>query len=122
MAILLKTSAFAGAALILAACSGGPDETTFGGQLELQGGAVAQIGENWTEGAELMVNGAELIEEGEDDLARGRRLVRSGESDIDRGREMIRRGERLQAEAEAAYRAAQAAGTVPAGPLPGTAN
>ncbi len=101
---------------VLVGCSSSPDETTFGGRLEAQGGAVAEIGEKWSEGAELIADGAALVEEGEDDLSRGRRLVRSGEGDIDKGRDMMRRGERLQAEAEAAYREAQAAGTVP-GPV-----
>jgi len=114
MNTVIKTTLFAGLALTLAACASEPDTSTFGGQLEAQGGAVAEIGAKWSEGAELIADGADLIEEGEDDLEDGRRLVRSGESDIDDGRNMMRRGERLQAEAEAAYREAQAAGRAPA--------
>ncbi|WP_316015767.1 hypothetical protein [Roseobacter sp. HKCCA0434] len=95
-------------ALTLAACASGPDEDTFGGQLQLQGGAVAGIGEQWSEGAEMIARGEALVESGEDDRNRGRRLVRSGENDIDRGRDLQRRGERMQREAEEAYRRLQA--------------
>lgn len=107
----------AGAALLLAmatgvsACSSSPETPSFGEHVAAQSGEVARIGENWTEGEELILKGQELVEDGRDAVDDGERLVRKGEkkmsagrSDISKGERMIAKGERMKREAEQAYR------------------
>lgn len=100
------------AATLLAGCAGS-DRDDFGSRLEMQGGKVADIGEQWTEGEEAILRGREMIEDGEDEIDDGEDMVADGKRKVRRGEDMIREGERMKREAEEAYR--EFGGTFPAG-------
>ncbi len=88
------------AALLLAACAQEPD---FGQRLQQEGGRVAQLGETWNEGNDMVSRGQATIEDGKDDVDEGEDLVRDGRRKISRGEDMVRRGEEMRAQAKEAY-------------------
>ncbi len=89
--------------LALNACSS-TKEKTFGERLTGQGAELEEIGEKWSDGEKLIVNGTELIEEGEEDIDDGESLISKGESKIKKGESLIKKGNRMKAEAEEAHR------------------
>ncbi len=93
---MTRTARTAFAALIalsLSACASGSDD--FGDRLVLEGGEVAQIGQDWTVARESIEEGRALIEDGEDDISKGRRQIAKGENRVEEGEDKIKRGERL---------------------------
>lgn len=93
-------------AVALAGCADDP-QPTFGERVTTQGGAVAAIGNNWTEGRESVASGEALIREGRSDLDDAEDLVSKGEKRIRKARRQIERGERLVAEGERLQRQAE---------------
>ena len=91
-------------ALVTAACTTGPDPNSFGGRLQNQGGAIAGIGEKWSQGDETVAEGRALIAEGENDVEKGQKRVEQGERKIRRGEALVRDGRRMKQDAEEAYR------------------
>lgn len=88
--ILLKGAMLA-AGLALSACAA--NEPTFGQRLQTQGADMAQIGGDWSEGADEVAEGGRLIARGQDSL-------REGREDIARGESLTRDGRSKMAEAE----------------------
>ena len=89
--------------MLLAACESTPDASTFGGALQLQGGPLAPIGSEWSQGEALIAEGEAEREDGEEALQRSRRLERDGERDVRRGERKIEEGRALQSQAERRY-------------------
>lgn len=106
---MTKIASATAALLVVSACSNSPDLDTFGGRLQLQGGEVAKIGKQWSEGEEAIAKGRRMIEDGRDDVDDAKSLRRDGEKKIDRGEDLVREGERTKREAETAYRLRAAA-------------
>lgn len=104
MTTIWKISATLTALLVVSACASGPDPDSFGGRLQAEGGAVAEIGETWTAGEAAIVEGRELVNDGEDNIDDGESQIAKGRKQVRRGEELIRRGERMKREAEEAYR------------------
>ena len=78
----------------LGACSSGP---SLGEAMRAQGVELAAIGDQWTEGDELVEEGQEQVEDGQTMIKKGRKLADQGEANIERGEKMRRM-------AEASYR------------------
>ncbi len=104
----MKTTITLGAAIIagmlVSGCSSKPDPDSFGGRLQNEGGAMAAIGEKWSDGDAMIRDGRDLAEDGEDDIAKGERLIKTGNKKIRNGKAMVADGERLKREAEETYR------------------
>lgn len=89
--------------LFLSACGSSPKKMTFGDKLKNQGTEVQVLGEQWSNGEEMISEGKALIEDGEEALEDGESLVSKGRSKIEKGESMIRKGQRLKDEAERGY-------------------
>lgn len=100
---IIKTTIAGGLLATLGACASGPDTSTFGGALQVQGGNLEPIGSDWTRGAELIAQGQERKTDGERELDRARNLERSGNRAVSRADREIAQGQQLQAQAERRY-------------------
>ena len=114
----MKATSIALAVLVtaLAGCASPPDPNSFGGKLAQEGGAVAAIGQDWTDAQERIAEGRDLIEtgekrvdRGENQIEKGRKAINRGEDEIAEGRKMIADGQRASATAEERYRGIVAA-------------
>jgi hypothetical protein len=74
----------------LGACSTGP---SLGEAMRAQGVELAAIGDQWTEGDELVEEGQEQVEDGQAMIKKGNKLVDKGEANIERGEQMRRTAE-----------------------------
>ena len=88
----------------LAACAGNPDQNTFGGKLQSEGGELAKIGKQWSDAEAAIVTGRELIADGEEDIDDGESLISKGKRKIARGESQTREPETAKREAEEAFR------------------
>ena len=86
---------------LLGACSSGP---SLGDSIRAQGVELAAIGDQWSEGDELIEEGEEQVEDGQDMIKNGRKMAQKGERLVDEGNENIQRGQELKRVAEASYR------------------
>ena len=89
------------ATLLLAACSS--KEPTFGERVVNRGASMQNVGEDWNDGTDLIVDGNDLVASGKNDVEEGRDLVESGTSEIREGEEMIKSGKQMQINAEQRY-------------------
>jgi len=71
------------AVAVLAACSS--NEPKLGDLIRDQGVELADIGEQWTEGNELIDEGRDQIDQGQDMISEGEDLIETGEDNIERG-------------------------------------
>jgi len=79
----------------LAGC--GKSEPKLGDAIREQGIGLADIGDQWTEGDELVVEGRDQIERGQDMINEGERLLETG-------RDNVNRGQQAKQQAELTYR------------------
>ena len=80
---------------VLAGCSS--SEPKLGDAIRAQGVELAAIGDQWTEGDDL-------IDEGRDQVERGQDMINEGEGLIETGRDNIKRGQQAKQQAELSYR------------------
>lgn len=85
----------------LGACSSTP---TLGDSIRAQGAELATIGDQWSEGNDLIEEGREQIEDGQDMVAKGKRLISKGEALAEKGEDNVQRGQEMKRGAEATYR------------------
>ena len=70
---------------------------SFGDSIQAEGKAVADLGEKWDDGQDMIKKGNKLIREGNEQ-------VDEGNEDVAEGRRLVKSGERLVSDAETAYR------------------
>jgi|GEM_PF-3707231 len=83
------------ALVALAGC--GKSEPKLGDVIHDQGIELAEIGDQWTEGSELIDEGRDQIEEGQD-------MINEGQSLLETGNDNVKRGKQAKEQAELSYR------------------
>ena len=85
----------------LAACSSKP---RLGETIRSQGAELAAIGDQWTEGDDLITEGQEQIDDGQGMISKGKKLINKGENLVDEGRDNVKHGEKMKQQAVSNYR------------------
>ena len=88
--------------ILLNACTN--KEATFGDKLLGRGDEIHKIGEQWSEGNNLIKEGSELVQSGRKDIDTGGSLISKGQSKIQNGEALITKGNLLKANSEASYK------------------
>ena len=78
--------------------SGCAQRSTLGTAIAAEGAEIAEIGDKWSEGQELIDKGRDQIDDGNEMIEDGRDLIELGEDNIELGKKM-------KQEAEAEYTA-----------------
>lgn len=81
--------------ITLAGCS--KSEPTLGDTIRAQGIGLAEIGEQWSEGNDMLDEGRDQIEQGQD-------MINEGESLLETGKDNVKRGQQAKQQAEVSYR------------------
>lgn len=71
-------------------------EPTYGERIQDEGSSLKAVGEQWSEGEELVKKGEERLEDGQN-------RIREGERMIEEGRDMIKEGTELMRDAKLTY-------------------
>ena len=85
----------------LSSCSSDP---TIGDRMVLQGDGTAEMGSQWQDGHEKMLNGEKLIKKGEEMINDSREEMQKGEDSRTEGYKLVKSGRQMMDEAEHAYK------------------
>lgn len=65
-------------------------EPTYGERIQDEGSSLKAVGEQWSEGEELVTKGEKRLKDGQDRLNEGERMIEEGRDMINEGTELMR--------------------------------